>query len=157
MTQPQAVEERQGGKTVEIAAPQLAAIHTSYEEARACIAGLASSSGRAAQDVTDPQPDTEAIDIRMVKPPAVHEATTPPTTAMSVAARFLAEQPNFEGVRSPADASGPRPQRHEASCPREGDMQAPHLRTGRPVVAHRPRRWWRAIRTTLPGAVPVPR
>ena len=151
MTQP--VEERQDGMTVEIAAPQLTAIQHSYEQARACITGLAPSSWRATKDVTDPFPDTEAIDIRMVKRLGVREATTPPTTAMSVAARFLAERPIIDAVRSPVEGTGPTPERHSASCPREDEMQAPHLHTEAPADVHRPRRWWNALRAPVPRAV----
>ena len=171
MTQSENVEEFQDGMTVEegqrgkaieqgsggdIAAPQLAAIQRNYEEARAYIAGLAYSSWHGAQDVTDPYPDTEEIDIRLVKPPAVHDASTPPTTAMSVAARFLAERPVIEEVRSPENQRGPRSEPHAASRTWEAEMRAPHLHTDLPVV-HRPRRWWRATRTTRLRAVPAPR
>jgi hypothetical protein len=155
MAQP--VEERQDGMTVEIAAPQLVAIQHSYEEARACIAGLARSSWHASEDVADPYPDTEAIDIRMVKRLAVPEATTPPTTAMSVAARFLAERPLSDGVPSSAEAAGPTQDRHSAPCPRDGEVQAPHVDTEAPVDVHRPRRWWKALRVPLPKAVPAQR
>ena len=176
MTQPEAVEEfhhaesaeegqevegiekGQGGEAEEVAggdivAPQLAAIQHSYEEARACIA----SSRYAADDVTNPHPDTEKIDLRLVKSPAVQEATTPPTRAMSVAARHLAESPVTDGRRSRAEADGSRQQGHTASCPSEDETQAPHLHTDLPVVTHPSRRWWRAIRSTLPGTVPLPR
>jgi hypothetical protein len=151
MAQP--VEEHQDGMTVEIGAPQLVAIQHGYEEARACIAGLARSSWHAAEDLADPYPDTEAIDIRMVKRLAVPEATTPPTTAMSVAARFLAERPLSDGVPSSAEAAGPAQERHSVSCPRDGEMRVPHLDTEAPVDVHRPRRWWNALRVPSPKAV----
>jgi hypothetical protein len=163
MIQPLVVEARQQGTTVEkgqagkaheaagggLIAPALAAIQHRYEEARANIAGLSDGLWDAAEDLTDPHPDTEAIDIRLVQPPTAYPATTPPTTAMSVAARYLAEQPG--------DESRPRLERHTASSPRDDEMRAPRPHADSPLVSHRPRRWLRAIRFTLPQAVPAPR
>jgi hypothetical protein len=159
MIQPLVVEERQQGTIVEkrqvgeaqeaaggdLITPGLAAIQHRYEEARANIARL----WDAAEDLTDPHPDTEAIDIRLVQPPTAYTTTTPPTTAMSVAARYLAEQPE--------DESRPGLERHTASSPGDDDMQARRRPADGPLLSHRPRRWLRAIRFTLPHAVPAPR
>ena len=142
----EAIEKGQGAEAEDVAsgdivAPQLADIQQSYEQARASIAGLAGPSRHSAENVTDPHPDTEAIDLRQAKPPVVEEEETPPTTAMSVAARHLAERPVVDGGCSPAKANGPRADRS----------------TDLPGGAQPSRRWWHAIRSTLPGAVPVPR
>lgn len=154
MTHPEAVEGLQDGRTTVVnAAPQLAAMQHNYEGARAFIAGLVGSSRDPAQHDAEPHPDTEAIDIRLVKPPAACEAT-PPTAAMSVAARFLAEQPIIEGICSRVDPTGPTPQRHTTTC-HEG--QEAHIQTEAPGESHRPRRWWHAVRASLPRAVPAPR
>ena len=149
MTQPVVVEVRQESSTVEerpageagarsgadVVAPELAAIQHRYEEARASIAGLSDGSGDAAQDLAEPYPETQAIDVRLAKPPTAHSAT-PPTTGMTVAARCLAEQPEGE------------------SCP---EAQAPHRSPDRAPAVGRPGAWWRAIRITLPRAVPLSR
>jgi hypothetical protein len=163
MIQPLVVEERQQGTTVEtgrageaqeagggdLIAQGLAAIQHRYEEARANIARLSDGLWDAAEDLTDPHPDTEAIDIRLVQPPTAHAATTPPTTAMTVAARYLAEQPE--------DDNRPGLERHTASSPRDDEMRAPRRHADGPLVTPGPRRWLRAIRFTLPHAVPAPR
>jgi hypothetical protein len=163
MIQPLVVEERQQGTTVEkgraggaqeagggdLIAPGLAAIQHRYEEARANIARLSDGLWDAAEDLTDPHPDTKAIDISLVQPPTAYTATTPPTAAMSVAARYLAEQPE--------DESRPRLERRTASAPRDDEMRAPRAHADGPLVSHGPRRWLRAIRFTLPHAVPAPR
>ncbi len=143
MTQPVVVEVRQKGSTVEggrgggadVVAPELAAIQHRYEEARASIAGLSDGSGDAAQDLAEPYPETQAIDVRLAKPPTAHNAT-PPTTGMTVAARLLAEQPEDE------------------SCP---EAQAPARSADRAPAPARHGGWWRAIRITLPRAVPMSR
>ena len=154
MTHPNAVEGRQDGRTtVDTAAPQLAAIQQGYEEAKACIAGQAGSSGHGERPDADPHPDTQAIDIRPVEPPAACEAT-PPTTAMTVAARFLAERPLLDGTAARVNPSGPTPEGHTATSQ---DVQASHLDTQAPVDARRPRRWWRAVRTSVPSPLPAPR
>ena len=140
MTHPMAVEELLDDKAVEelagdeIALSLLAAIQHSYEEAKACIDDPDRSSWPATPDGTEPHPGTEKIDLRLVKPPAVRAVTTPPTAAMSLAARVVAEQPVSDGVGSSA-ASGP--QRHTASAP-----QAPGARVGQnsPDLATAPRR-----------------
>ncbi len=153
----EAIEQGQGGEAEDVAsgnivAPQLADIQHSYEEARASIAGLARSSRHAEEDVTNPHPDTEEIDLRLAKPPVVEEEATPPTTAMSIAARHLAERPVVDGGCSPAMANGPTAEGHGGSGPREEAMPAPHRLTDPPAGVHMSRRWWHAIRTTLPGA-----
>jgi hypothetical protein len=135
MTQPVVVEVRQKDSTVDLVAPELAAIQHRYEEARASIAGLAGGSRDAAEDLAEPYPETQAIDVRLAKPPTAH-STTPPTTGMTVAARCLAEQPEGE------------------SCP---ETQAPHRHADRAPAPPRHGGWWRAIRITLPRAVPVSR
>ena len=152
MTHPNVVEEREDGHPIVVTAAQLAAIQHSYEKARACIAGLAGSSGHGGRPDADPHPDTEAIDIRLVRPPAAYEAT-PPTTAMSVAARSLAERPIVEGTPPRVDPSGPTPERHTT---RHG-VRASHIQTQASHDARGPRRWWRAVRTSLPRAVPATR
>jgi hypothetical protein len=163
MIQPLVVEERQQGTTVEkdqageaqeagggdLITPGLAAIQHRYEEARANIARLPDGLWDAAEDPTDPHPATEAIDIRLVQPPTACTATTAPTAAMSVAARYLAEQPE--------DESRPGLERHAASSLGDDEMQAPRDAADGPLVLHGPRRWLRAIRITLPHAVPAPR
>ena len=124
MTHPMAMEPPEDGDAVEglpsadIAAPQLAAIQHRYEEAKAVIIEPRS---------TALHPATEEIDVDAVKPPVPHEAT-PPTEAMSTAARFLAEQ---------QITLAPTPHRH--------------------TLPSGPRRWWRAVRAALHGAVPLPR
>jgi hypothetical protein len=135
MTQPVVVEVRQKGSTVDLVASELAAIQHRYEEARASIAGLADGCRDAAQDLAEPYPETQAIDVRLAKPPIAHSAT-PPTTGMTVAARCLAEQPEGE------------------SCP---ETQAPHRHADRAPAPPRHGGWWRAIRITLPRAVPMSR
>jgi hypothetical protein len=104
MTHPMAVEERQDDEALgeldgdESAGPLLAAIQHSYEEAKACIDGLARSPLPATPDGTEPHPGTEKIDLRLVTLPAVPPASAPPTAAMSLAARVVAEQPVSGGV-----------------------------------------------------------
>ena len=50
----------------------------------------------------DLYPATEEIDVRALKPPVAHNAT-PPTEAMSIAAKFLAEQLVSEEMRASAE------------------------------------------------------
>ncbi|HLM05834.1 MAG TPA: hypothetical protein VK402_11675 [Blastococcus sp.] len=167
MTQPDAVEERgdaasvgegQDGEVLstgpdgaagepaggDIAAPQLAAIQKSYEEARASIARLAGVVEPAAQDASAPHPETEKIELSLAKPPVVEETATPPTAAMSVAAKYLAERPVIDEMRSQTDAKKPSTEQDAASSTQD-EVPAPA------------RRWWRALRTALPGVVPAPR
>lgn len=123
MTHPMTVEDLQDEKAVEeldcdFAGPLLAAIQHSYEEAKACIEDAARSSWPAAPEVTRPHPGTEKIDLRLVRPPAVRPAT-PPTAAMSLAARVVAEQPVGEGVGTSAATNGPGRERHTVSAPQE--------------------------------------
>ena len=117
MTHPMTVEDPQDETAVEeldcdFAGPLLAAIQHSYEEAKACIDDVARSSWPATPDGTQPHPGTEKIDLRLVRPPVVRRATTPPTAAMSLAARVVAEQPVGEGVGSSAATGGRGPERN---------------------------------------------
>jgi hypothetical protein len=157
MTHPDAVEEVQDGEAVEDMAgggiaPQLAAIQESYDEAMACIVGLARSPWDVAPDSTDPHPATEKIDVQLAKPPVVQEASTPATEAMTVAAMCLAEQPILGGERRPADLIGTSPDRRTASSRREPELRATHPDTDLSAVLDRPRRWWRALRLAPPPA-----
>ena len=142
MTHP-TIEQREDGGAVEEmaraddAAPELVAIQHRYEEARACIVDPARSGSYPEPGCGDAHPPTEEIDVRTVKPPVGHDAT-PPTEAMSVAAKFLAERQVGEEAGSPAGAGAPRPRQP---------------RTDRPVPAPGPSRWWRAIRRALDGGV----
>lgn len=169
MTHPDIVEERHDGEAVEErhdgeavtmiaagdrAARQLAAIQHSYEEAMAGILDLAGSTGDPAPDVTDPHPKTEKIDVLRPKPSVVHEPTTPATSAMSLAAKSLAERQIVEGVSSPA-ASGPGPEQDPAS--RENGVPDPELHSETPALRQQARRWWRPIRLAALGADPRPR
>jgi hypothetical protein len=114
------------------AVPHLADILRSYEEAKANIADPAPSWPA---DEGEAFPGTEKIDVRTVGLPAVPEGTKG-TEAMSVAARFLAEQLVREdghgaGGIQPAPAQGP--------------------------ASPEPRGWWRSVRAALhgsPAAVP---
>lgn len=149
MTQPVVVEVRQKGSTVEerqadeagvmggddVVVSELAAIQHRYEEARASIAGLSDGYVDAGQDLADAYPETQAIDVRLAKPPTAHSAT-PPTTGMTVAARCLSEQPEGE------------------NCP---EMPAPHSHADHASAPQRHGGWWRSIRITLPRAVPLSR
>jgi hypothetical protein len=94
MTHPEAVEDVAGA---DIAAPELAAIQNRYEEAKAVIIDPGSPL----------YPATEAIDVHAVMPPVPH-AATPPTEAMSTAARLLAEELVTEEARPSAVSPGPR-------------------------------------------------
>lgn len=169
MTHPDIVDQRHGGETGEErldgeavamiaaddrAARQLAAIQHSYEEAMAGILDLAGATGDTAPDVTDPHPKTEKIDV--LRPPlsVVSEPTTPATSAMSLAAKSLAERQIVEGGNSPA-ASGPGADKDLAS--RENDVTDPESHAETPAVRRQPRRWWRPIRLAPLGADPRPR
>ena len=129
----EAVEHGQDGETSD-AAPNLAAIEHSYEQAKASIVDPAHSATCA--DEREPYPETEMIDVRAVALPAVPDGTSG-TEAMSVAARFLAEQLVREELGSPESAPA-RPQAPPAPSP------------GR-------RGWWRGRRTALHDAVPEAR
>ena len=97
MTHPTSTEQDQDGDAVanfvidDAAAPQLAAIQQGYEEARASIIDPSRTPLNWIHDPADAHPDTEAIDLDAVPPPVPNDAT-PPTEAMSVAAKHLAEQ-----------------------------------------------------------------
>jgi len=128
MTQPTSTEQTQDGDAVQnfvvddAAAPPLAAIQQGYEEAKASIIDPSRAPLNWVHDPADPHPATEEIDVDAVPPPVPHDAT-PPTEAMSVAAKQLAEQPLTGAGASPAHAS-----------PRTADFLGL-------------RRWWRAFWT----------
>jgi hypothetical protein len=61
-------------------APDLDAIERMYEEAKACIA---EATGWPAPETTDPWPETEAIDVRALKPPAASRTAGPAPGATS--------------------------------------------------------------------------
>jgi len=91
MIHPEVVE---GVTGADLAAPELAAIQHRYEEAKAVL--------------HDPgYPLTEEIDLDAVKPPVPQHAT-PPTEAMSTAARLLAQRLVAERAGQSAVAAGPR-------------------------------------------------
>jgi len=123
LTQPTATHRFEDNQAVDtaqdIAAPNLAAIQHSYEDAQA--------------NIVDPFPETEKIDVRTVQLPAVPDGT-PETEAMSVAARFLAEELASEkeqlASRTPALPESP-----------------PATSTGR-------RHWWRGMRSARRGTAP---
>jgi hypothetical protein len=110
MTHPTSTEQAQDGDAVQnfviddAAAPELAAIQQGYEEARASIIDPTRTPLNWVHDPADPYPATEAIDVDAVPPPVPHDAT-PPTEAMSVAARQLAEQQAVGEAADPAQAS----------------------------------------------------
>jgi hypothetical protein len=112
------------------AAPHLADILRSYEEAKANIVDPAPAWPA---DEGEAFPGTEKIDVRTVGLPAVPEGTKG-TEAMSVAARFLAEQLVREHGHG-ADGSQPAP------------AQGP--------AAPEPRGWWRSVRAALQGSAPA--
>ena len=128
MTHPTSTEQTQGGDAVEnfviddAAAPQLAAIQQGYEEARASIIDPTRAPLNWVHDPADPHPDTEAIDVDAVPPPVPHDAT-PPTEAMSMAAKHLAELQAM------------------------GEEAPPAHRSTRPADVLGLRRWWRAFWT----------
>jgi len=101
--------------------PPLAAIQQGYEEARASIIDPTHAPLNWVHDPADPYPDTEAIDVDAVAPPVPRDAT-PPTEAMSVAAKHLAE------LQAMAEESAP------AHTARSSDLLGL-------------RRWWRAFWT----------
>ena len=110
MTHPTKTEQVPVGDAVEAvapaeeAAPQLAAIQQGYEEARACIIDPTRAPLNWIYDPADPHPATEAIDVDALPPPVPHEAT-PPTEAMSLAAKYLAEQSVLDEAASSAPTS----------------------------------------------------
>lgn len=110
MTHPTSTDQAQGGDAVQnfviddAAAPPLAAIQQGYEEARASIIDPTRAPLNWVHDPADPHPDTEEIDVDSVPPPAPHDAT-PPTEAMSVAARHLAERQAFGEAAPPVPTS----------------------------------------------------
>ena len=131
MTRSMAIAELQDEDAVEaldddeMAAPILAAIQHSFEEAMASIDDLAR-----APWIEPPPPGTEKIDLRRVTLPAVPVVPTPPTEAMSLAARALAEHP-VEDRASPSTTASVSGSRGQEDAP---EPAAPRRR--------RPR-WWR--------------
>jgi hypothetical protein len=128
MTHPTSTDQAHDGDAVEnfviddAAAPQLAAIQQGYEEARASIIDPTIAPLNWVHDPANAYPETEAIDVDALPPPLPHDAT-PPTEAMSMAAKHLAEQDAMEEAAASAQTS-----------PRAGD----------PLGL---RRWWRAFWT----------
>ena len=110
MTHPASTEQTPDGDAVEnfviddAAPPPLAAIQQGYEEAKASIIDPTRAPLNWVHDPADPHPDTEAIDVDAVPPPVPQDAT-PPTEAMSVAAKHLAEQQAMGEEAPPAHAS----------------------------------------------------
>lgn len=83
----QAVRNTGDGETVieihdgdDVGAPELVAIERMYEEAKACIA---ERTGRPAPETADAWPETEAIDVRAIKPPAPSRRSSPMPDATS--------------------------------------------------------------------------
>jgi hypothetical protein len=126
-----AVAGPMGGDT---AAPHLAAILHSYEEAKANIVDPAPAWPSPADD--EPFPATEKIDGRMVMLPSVPDEAAG-TEAMSTAARVVAENLALEEMGPPATSSDPGPERGTASPGRRG--------------------WWRSLRNALHGGGPSTR
>ena len=109
MTQPTTSQPAQTGDDANIASadavlPPLAAIQQGYEEARAWIIDPTRAPLNWVHDPDNPHPDTEEIDLDAVPPPAFHDPT-PDTEAMSVAAKYLAEQQALGEAASPAETS----------------------------------------------------
>ncbi len=134
MTHPTATHRFQDNEVADAdtAAPNLAAIQDSYEAAKANIVDPAPPWPSAADD-DEPFPETELIDGRMVMLPSVPDGSSG-TEAMSVAARFLAEQQALEEARPPVTDSEPGPERAAATPGRRG--------------------WWRGIRKALHSGDP---
>ena len=161
MTHPMAVEEVQDDRAVgeldgdEIAGPLLAAIQHSYEQAKALIDAPAGSQWPATPGKTEPHPGTEKIDLRLVKPPAVRVAATPPTATMSLAARLVAEQSVSDGVDSSTAMSGPGSERHTASAPQQPVARVGQNFPDRGAAPPRRRRVADVISRWFPGPVAI--
>jgi hypothetical protein len=63
-----------------VGAPDLDEIERMYEEAKACIA---EATGWPEPETAKPWPETEAIDVRAIRPPAVSRMSTPAPDATS--------------------------------------------------------------------------
>ena len=136
MTDPTVIhrfEENEAAVEATAVAPHLADILRSYEEAKANIVDLAPSWPSPA-DEGAAFPGTEKIDVRTVGLPAVPEGSKG-TEAMSVAARFLAEQMVREDRESGEGGTTSMPERGPASP--------------------EPRGWWRSVRAVLHGPAPA--
>jgi len=127
MTHPTTSQQAQTGDAPNVASaeavlPPLAAIQQGYEEARACIIDPDRAPLNWVHDPENPHPATEAIDLDAVPPPALSNPT-PDTEAMSLAAKYLAEQQALGEEEARADTSP------------------------RATVSSGVRRWWRAFWT----------
>ena len=131
MTDPTVTHRFEGNGVVADAPSDLSAIQDSYERAKANIVDPALDWSLPA-DEGEPLPATEKIDVRTVDLPAV-PARIPGTTAMSVAARLVAEQLALE----------------------EGRERAPGRGRGGQTAELGRRGWWRSIRAALHGSAPA--
>ena len=109
MTQPTTSQQAQPGDAPNVASadavlPPLAAIQQGYEEARACIIDPDRAPLNWVHDPENPHPDTEEIDLDAVPPPALSNPT-PDTEAMSLAAKYLAEQEALGEEAPPAETA----------------------------------------------------
>ena len=106
MTHPTTSQQAQTGDAPNVASaeavlPPLAAIQQGYEEARACIIDPDRAPLNWVHDPENPHPPTEEIDVDAVPPPTLSNPT-PDTEAMSVAAKYLAEQQALGEESAPA-------------------------------------------------------
>lgn len=106
-----AVRETRDGDTViesqdgeDVGAADLDAIERMYEEAKACIA---EAIGWPASETTDPWPETEAIDVRTIKPPAPRSSSPAPDPTSSP----RAEESPACALATDRPAVSPRPWR----------------------------------------------
>ncbi|HLM05838.1 MAG TPA: hypothetical protein VK402_11695 [Blastococcus sp.] len=121
----QAVRETRDGETVmeiqdgeDVGAPDLDAIERMYEEAKACIA---EATGWPAPETADPWPETEAIDVGAITPPAPSRRSGPapdPTSAPG------ADESPASALATDRLAVAPRPWRRWFS-PRARESGAP--------------------------------
>ena len=127
MSHPTTSQQAQTGDEPNVASadavlPPLAAIQQGYEEARASIIDPTRAPLNWIHDPENPHPATEEIDVDAVPPPALRNPT-PDTEAMSVAAKYLAEQQAL------------------------GEETAPAQRSTGGALSAGVRRWWRAFWT----------
>lgn len=146
MTHPVAVEELQNEAVAEvygdeIAEPLLAALQSTFDEAMACLDDLARSWSGDPEPI-DPHPRTQKIDVRLIEPPVVADAGTPPTRAMSLAARCMAEHPLNDVMTTSVAGGRSGPEGLAASSPAERGDPATHIRSDPPTAPRRRRRWW---------------